>query len=324
MANRISINLFLKNKANIIEEWFKKMKYFAPTSMLLELTKKQRKFGDKNFFLDLLKEISKDKFSMYYHDGKNRVSCHKSYENIDSILLSAVFEKEVYDKNKEEIYLLINNIMVNFGIDGRIVDSTDDYWQHNIFLRNYDTFKKSSIGIPLKINHNNTSENLVDVEKMPGYAVDINNVWHGAAWKMWFNKPYYEYVAKEVIENYKDCYKNEKLSNDCFCITLYENMEDYDKPENRELQWKFKKAINFDELLRKVKEIESRNKKKVDPEIELETGEFENGGKRRKITYLNDVFEITHKSKATQAEIIEYDGNGKFIWQGMKKIEELK
>lgn len=323
MENKsVSIWLFMVNNKEIIEEWFKEMKLFEPTSMMIDRNKKSRKYNEKKFFVELSEKIKEKFFNINYDGENNRISVNKNHENLDAILMTSFIEKKIYKEKKKEINSLVKKLMVKCGIIARIVDSTDSFWQNNTSLRNYETYEKSVKGIPLKKDLNDPDKYEVDIEKMPGYEENINNIWYGAAWKMWFNTPYYQYVPKDTLENYKDCYKNEKLSDECICITLYEDIDDYDNPKNRELQWKFKKAINFDELVRKAKE--NKIKKPVDPEIAFEYGDYKNGAKRRKITYLNDVMDIAHKSKATQAEIIYYDSNGKFLSQEIKEIEELE
>ena len=315
MEDSVSIDLFVKNNEDLIEKWFKKMKYFTPTKMLLNLDDRSKRFNQKSFFSELVTEINNDKFTLYYHNWKNWVSCHKSYENINLINLSAKFEKDNYEKKKEEIHFLINDIMKNYGIDARIVNSTDKYWQNDKHVYTHVSNNKSIEDIFAIDMFTNS------MEKMPGYEIKIGEIWHGASWKMWFNTPYYEYVPKNILENYNDCYKNEKISSECICITLYEDVNDYDNPQNRELQLKFKRAINFDELVKNARADEI--KKTQDPKISIQFGDYKNGGKRRVINYLDDEEKSTRRSKAVQAEVVYCDREGKFLFAEIKPIDEI-
>jgi len=302
----VSINLFVKNNPDIIELWFRKMKIFKPTRMSMSnyTDNKRKRYVDKNFYEELNREISEGEFKISYYGVimNNWISSNKYYKDHDSVLLSAYLEREIYDDNEGEILILIDGIMENNGIVGRMVESKSAYsW--------VDKLVKSD------------SEELIDIEKLPGYEVEINNIWYGASWKMWFNTPYYEYVPKNIIENYKDCYKNEKISSECICITLYEDMSDYNNPIHKELQVKFKEAINFDELVKKAEATVV--KKPVDPHTAIEFGDYKNGGKRRVINYLDDEEKSTRRSKAVQAEVVYCDGDGKFLFVETKPIDEI-
>ena len=69
---------------------------------------------------------------------------------------------------------------------------------------------------------------------------------------MWFGKEYYQYISKEKLQSFTNCYENCELENEVTRITLYENMWDYAKTENREIQWDFRRSVGMDEVAHKI------------------------------------------------------------------------
>ena len=136
---------------------------------------------------------------------------------------------------------------------------------------------------------------------------------------MWFNDFYYQYIPKESIENFSDCYSNEKLSDTCRCITLYENLWDYNNPEKRQRQWKFKEAINFVENVNKLKS--NKELTNSDPHFEILNGQFEHGGVRLFKFYFDKEGKDTTKSRASIVIIEEYDENKNLVWKSQDALK---
>jgi len=317
----VLIDLFIHNDSAMIKKWFEEMKLFVPKQMVGSLLTKgnYKKYNEKTFFANVEKEFTKEKFNISYHEENNSISATRNRNSKDISIISAGLEVDLYKDHEEEITFLINNIMEKNGVVGRIVHYDDNFWQNNMDKNYYNLHNKSLDGIPLRKLPKHQNKVIVDIQKMPGYEEVVNNIWFGAAWKMWFASPYYEYIPEETLANFTDCYKNEKLPSDCICITLYENVNDYDEPENRELQWKFKKAVDFDNVVdaaRKAKKYKSAG-----PETEIKEGNFSHGGVKLFRVYLDINGHNVPKSKATKVRVIEYDKSGKVVWSEVREIE---
>ena len=159
----------------------------------------------------------------------------------------------------------------------------------------------------------------IDIEKNPGYIFRTQNYELGACYRMWFGKEAYEILDKETLRNFP-CYENVVLNNDVTRITLYENIQDYKKKENRDKQWEFRRALHIDEIAhRLLDEEKEERKRKADPEITIQQGNFEHGGVRLVQTYLKDG-ERVKRSQADSVEEQECTLDGKVVYRVVRKL----
>ena len=158
-----------------------------------------------------------------------------------------------------------------------------------------------------------------DFQKYPGYRFKQYGYGLGAFYRMWFGKEVYEILDKDALRSFS-CYENIVLDNDVTRITLYENISDYAKKENREKQMEFRKALKIDEIAVKMKQAEEEQmKQNADPEVNIQEGSFEHGGVRMIQTYLKDG-EIAHRSEADSVEERELDENGNEVFSVIKEL----
>ncbi|WP_099223079.1 hypothetical protein [Listeria costaricensis] len=135
---------------------------------------------------------------------------------------------------------------------------------------------------------------------------------------MWFGNDYYNYVSKEVLASFENCYSNERIGDSVICITLYEEILDFENPINRERQIDFKRHIHFEKILQQLKVLAEQQDQ--DPQIEIETGKYPHGGIRLLKHYVDKNNELIPKSKATKVIINEYGKDGDILFQ---RVEEL-
>ena len=317
---KVLVKLYIDNNSEMIKKWFEQMMLFEPNKMLLGAHTKNKyvKYKKNIFFGKIGEKILDNKFDVGYKDKINHVYCLKNNNSKDIVIYSASIEKDIYKTKEQEIFLLIDDIMLSGGILGRIQYLDDWFWQNHTDVSDYEEKYGSLEGIPLIPNRIFDNEMEVDVEKFPGYGEQIDDLWFGAAWKMWFGEPYYEFVSKEAIENFKDCYKNKQITDNCRCITLYEDMDDYENPENRARQWKFKEAIDFQNVIEKLRETGIN--RVSDPELEIETGEFAHGGIRLFKGYFDNEGNIVPKSKASKMKLTEHGEDGSVLWEDEQNI----
>ena len=316
----VSISVYMKNNPKYSLKWMTELKCFNPTGMKLDHYKKGRsvKYKEDVYNKELKQKILDDEYRIQIDDLNNSVECFVSDYSENVVIATANLEYDIYYLNEKSILSIISDIMVNVGIVATIEDLTDWFLQNTNDVSDYKVYQKSLAGIPLVEDPYVRGKKIIDVEKLPGYGQQIGSIWVGAAWKIWFGRPYYEFVPRECIERFQECYSNEKISDDCYCITLYKDLNEYSKPENRKRQWKFKEAINFPAVVKKLKEREKNREK--NPSIEIKSGNFEHGGMKQFWYYVDSDNNLVKKSNAVKIKIHEYDRAGYIIWRGEQEI----
>lgn len=318
---RVTICLSVRNNIDYAREWMMQMALFNPTDMKLRHYKKGKfvSYKEKKFVEEISKEIDETNYSFMLMDDNNVIDTFMNGNSTEVAIFSAILDYDLFVRNEKKIYTFINNIMTQIGIVGRIASLKDKFWQNNIDVEEYKRCKKSLLGVPLKPHPIFKGKKAVAVEKFPGYVVFIGNITFGADWKMWFHDSYYQYVSEDAIVKFQDCYSNEKISDTCRCITLYENLLDYDKCKNRRRQWKFKKETKFKETVKELKEKGTFTNN--DPNIEILNGDFEHGGVKMLRIYFDEKGNEIRKSKATRVKIAEYNQAGKIVWETEEEIK---
>lgn len=162
-------------------------------------------------------------------------------------------------------------------------------------------------------------EKIVDIEFNPGHSHRPNGIWFGSCWMMWYGKEYSKYIPMEVLANFKNCYENKIISNNCIRITLYENPWDYDKKENRDIQWDFRRSVGVDEVARALESNDKYNTD-IDAAIEIIEGIFEHGGIRLIKYYYDSDGKLIEKSKAIEEKTYELGDKGELLWSENKNI----
>ncbi|WP_236293575.1 hypothetical protein [Paenibacillus allorhizoplanae] len=105
--------------------------------------------------------------------------------------------------------------------------------------------------------------------------------------------------------------KNE-LENGILSITLFDDIWDYDNPENRAKQWSFRRYTGIDEIAHAL--MNSRQCNIHDPSISIETEmACKHGGVRLITYYYNDNGDLVQKTKATKCKIYEFGADGNVI-----------
>jgi hypothetical protein len=105
----------------------------------------------------------------------------------------------------------------------------------------------------------------ISIESLPGHShqMDYNEkLWFGSCWQMYFSPIYYRYIPKPLWDDYKDCYEHKVFENGLRRITLFEKIEDFDLPENRALQWVFRRQLGIDSIAHEL----TKSNNRIEPE----------------------------------------------------------
>lgn len=158
---------------------------------------------------------------------------------------------------------LVDKLMLDRGMLAYKCSQEDIFWQNMQDISIYEFYHRSMKGLriiksPLKIH-----ELIIDIEKNPGHSHNIRRVWFGAWHKMWFGEEYYQFVSKERLERYKNCYENKYLGNNVIRVTLFEDIWDFENKRNRKRQRKFRRYMKIDRVAKRY-----RKSRKIDPPVE--------------------------------------------------------
>lgn len=326
MSERVSIRVVLKSdvlSSNNVSEWFKSITYFEPKNMRgKSLTNnKLQKYNTKKFFEGISKELdSKDIVKISISDEQNSISLIRGAYNPEIAWITYSLTSELFEQNKSNLLEFIENIMKRYdGIVANICSLEDEFWQDNEDIDYYRLNGKSLEGIHMKGSPIFEDNIIVDTEYNPGHSHKPNGIWFGSCWMMWYGKEYFKYIPKEVLANFRNCYESKLFTNDLIRITLYDNLWDYDKQENRERQWNFRKSVGVDNIAC-ILEDSDNIKKNMDTSIEIFDGFFEHGGVRLMKYYYSSEGKLIPKSQAIEVKIYELGEKGKLLWSESEKI----
>ena len=317
--NRVEYNIFVNKSVD-------REKLYDFINIILEVVTPKKiaghnyKSGNKyRYFYKRLPEVfeeemneSNKKIHFRLEGDEFNLSIKKeSWDDSYAILLSIKYDIE------EKIFEKIESFILKEAFIASKSDHNDDLKQNvkTVYLleNGEETEEPNQMGEkgvriePRTIN---------DLQKYPGIRLAYGL---GAFYCMWFGKGAYELLDKDSLRSFP-CYENIVLDNDVTRITLYENILEYDKKENRDKQREFLKELRIEEISTKISQEKSEERKhNVDPEINIKEGNFEHGGVRLIQTYLKDG-EIAHRSEADSVEERELDENGKEVFSLIKEL----
>lgn len=325
MSDRIEIKVILKS--NVVNEsisikWFLSLLFFNAEKMSCKkLTKGKFVKADINKLQSEMKnELNDDISSIIIKDSKNSVSLNKGSINKNITSLSCVLDREIFDQNRWAIIELVNNLMKNHGVVAYMCSLEDSFWQDNEQVEMYTLMGRGLDGVKTKKKEGNELEEIIDIEFNPGHSHRPNGIWFGSCWMMWYGENYFKYIPKQILLNFKDCYENKEISENCIRITLYESPWEYEKEENRDRQWRFRKNVGIDEIASILEESDGLSDD-IDATIEISEGEFEHGGIRLFKYYYDSEDNLIEKSKAFKSIVYELDKHGKIVWSNLEKLK---
>ena len=291
------------------------LKYKEPTQFKAKhyANKKYYKFNEKKYVEAFNKEmnVSDDdiRFHLDWNGGSGSVICYK--EDIAFRIHLELDEQDVALYNEVEKFIIENAIMAGES------NSHDLNIQNQRFIHMLEWLGEDASSYPKCKGLLEDVE--IDIAKNPGYMVNARGFDFAAFYRMWYGKAAYEMFDKDSLRSFA-CYENIVLDNDVTRITLYDNIFDYKKQENRNKQLEFRAYVHLDEIVNRVKQEELvERQKNLDPEINIKQGIFEHGGVRLIQTFLKDG-ENVRRSLADSVEEVEMDENGKEIFRAIKEL----
>ncbi|MBH5316490.1 hypothetical protein I6N90_01555 [Paenibacillus sp. GSMTC-2017] len=167
-----------------------------------------------------------------------------------------MFSETVYGNSSmnEFAHIFTDSFQRYDGIVGYAVSKEDQKWQNTTDIDAFMQANKTLDRVTFKPDDFGKDKEIIDIETLPGYNhFTREGIWFGSAWKMWFGHKFFSYIPKEKLLTFTDGYSNLELSNGAISITLYDNIWAYNRPLNREIQWKFRKQVGIDEVAHKTR-----------------------------------------------------------------------
>lgn len=313
MSERILLKLICYSKditLEIVKNWCLNVcKCFTPEDMSGHYISnlKHRRYNEKKFYDGLEKELDRYKTSLSLSDEKNSFSIIKNARASETVL-SLIIDKSVALIDFDS---MIDSFMLQCGIVAFKCSLDDDFWQNAECLSYYISKNKSLDGIKTKMREFGLKEEIVDVEYNPGHSHRPQGIWFGSCHKMWFGKAYYQYIAKEKLLKFDNCYENKELENDVIRITLYEDIWAYDKEENRKIQWDFRKKVGVDDVAHVLEKMKKQSSHGA--EIEILTTNLPKGESRVIRYYLDDEDNFIPKEKASKVRTYGFSEKGQVL-----------
>lgn len=302
-----SISLFTIDVTyDIIEKWIKIAgSYFKPQRMSINQGG-TRKYNEKKMYENIKEDFSNG-VQLRLSDKDNSFWISNNAQSAHITNLTMILE----DAKDLLLDRAIDELMVEKGIVASKCSLEDDTLQN---LEDVDLYKwKGGSMWGIKTKYSKTfNRKIIDIEYNPGHTHYANGIWFGSCYMMWFGRPYYQYIEKEKLKNFRNCYENVELDNEVIRIRLYENLWDYDKKASRKIQWDFRRSIGIDAVAHQLEEIEAKTPI-TNAAIEMFMGNFPNGGTRLTKSYFDDKDNNVPKDKATKVRICEFSEKGELL-----------
>lgn len=319
MDEAASIRIILKSsKLSLINvlDLFNIFSCFKPSKMKGKkcTNGKSKKYNSKNFYEAIAKEIEKnDRVSLSISDDDNWIHLASGTYDQNIMWLDCCLTYDLFEEKKSSLLNAIDNIMRKYdGIAANICSLTDEYWQDNKDIDYYRIKGKSLEGIHTKKDPVFEDEIIVDTEYNPGHSHIINGIYFTSCWAMWFGDEFFKYIPKNVLINFRKSYETDEVENSIVRIMLYNDIWEYDKTSNRNIQWDFRKRVGIDEVCHFLID-NAKMQNTTNTSIELCTENLEYNGSRTITYYLDSEGKFTSKTLALVKRVHIFNTNGNVV-----------
>lgn len=311
--------------AEAIESIIRRFLIFKPAKMSgSELTRdKMRKFNEKSFFAGIEDEIRlRGRFILELEEGEDESKI--LFRSGDDPILNVEYRYDLYAEHQHQIMQTIDDVFVEYNARTGIARSSEEnLWQNTENLSLYEYANRPTDHLRLVPHFAFDNQMMVDIEQFPGHSHQEYGLIFTSCWAMWFGHEFFKYIPKKSLQNFTDCYEQKELDNGALRILLYPNYLDYDDPDNRKRQWRFRRTVGIDEIAHHLATVPIVHEN-PDPTVQFLEGQFEHGGTRKSIYYLRNDGQNVIRSRADYMEIFEYDEEGNVLWTGKEKLEKTE
>ena len=271
------------------------------------------RLGKNNFWEQLRINLTQeDYFSCEVYGGE--ISAEREYLNIYYYpTTKLVFIKSIVRTNNIGCFERFENIISDFAQEYHIVAASlrtseeyewNDSWDIELHRKNHQELKEIRT---IKSHHDET----IDFEQFSGHTHEIEGLWFGCTYKMWFGKDYDEYIPLQQIADFCDCESNICYENGTRYITMFKSPYDFSDPSCMQKAFKFREVTDCDAAYEHWKKIvTSIDYVQGQVNMEIEKGTFPHGGIRLFKVYLDENNKPVLKAKAVKVNITERGTDG--------------
>ena len=279
------------------------------------------------------KRIKKDQFYYYLENIKNVSS------NVRLTLLSSIKQNDFlnlyYYKTTNVFYIYggigdddfdiwhsIENTIFDFAVNNHINSSSIRLTGESMFneLKHPSQIQR----LRPDIKEIKMKGNFADPEQFPAHTHNIDGLWFGCCYEMWFGRDYDKYIPLDKIRSFDRCKQNETLDNGTVHIVLYDSPDDYASEKSVANAWAFRRHTECDKAAdyweAQVREL---SKGLNDQVYEIEEGKFPHGGIRLLKTYLDENGKHVPKHEAVKVHISERGTDGKTVFAETVELNKI-
>lgn len=292
--------------------------WFEPTEVLMMSRGVTVPYRTESIHHVLRNEMKNSRFTFRIADSDE----HKNYVSFTKLRyhshISLLFDGEHVEVS--DIIERLDKLVVNLDAITAFGMSRDDFfWQNNQDPKYYKKHNKPLSDVKIIPDPILTNRQRVDLRSLPGSVGYFQEIPFTSSWTMWFGPSFFNYVSFEMLMAYEGFWQKEILDRTCVRVSLYEHPWEYELPENRELQWRFKRYMNWDKIVEGLK-TSGEASTASDPAIEFLTTQLAYGGDIRVNYYYNDDRQLVPRSQATMVEAYELQKNGVVVWSNITKL----
>ncbi len=258
---KINFNITLNESvnSNLFIDLIRKVDQIFPSKNLIyEYTTNVEKvlYGEKKF-------KSFKPFAEYYKSNNYRFDLLKLKSKKDDLFIGFQQSKGVLrvfgNIIKQELFLKIVTLLeqhILFAYCHNDLDITLSRVEiHRSWIRKLGKVPSYIRLIPNRESTSERDKYLIDLESIPTHYHLIktgDRLWFGACAMMYFSNVYYKYISKEIWEEFTDCEENVVLENGLRKIVLYNDLSDFENPNNSIKQWAFRNQLGIDKVAHKL------------------------------------------------------------------------
>ena len=323
MTTRIYVNFFIsfllvEDDVAKISELFRNLVFFKPTKFWirdLHLYKNKQKI-----FFDVMSDPQLLKKHRSFTAEPSRLGGHFTFLNYypDTNIVTINGGIEIADiKDLSQILEPLTDYLTRNNILSASVRLADEYMFNdridldNVRSKHPELKSVKTIGTPP----------YADPEQFPAHTHNIDGIWFGCCYEMWFGSDYDKYIPLEKLRSFNQCKLNETLENGTVHIVLYDSPDDFASEKSVANAWAFRKHTECDKEAdfweAQVRELSKGLGQQV---YEIEEGKFPHGGIRLIKTYLDENGKHVPKHEAVKVHISEREHDGKAVFE---KIDDL-
>jgi hypothetical protein len=252
--------------------------------------------------------IDSENFSILFYNDKRSFSITRNEKFIHKVSIVYI------DTNQNIIKLILQNFSLSNLVYFKLENYSISLLQNE---RNINQWNYNKIPIPQPMEYlpvfdfHDPNKKELSIEHLPRHT-HYDRLGSGltfeSAWQIYFGKGYYQYIPKPLFDAFSDCYENVILDNGVRRMTLYENIEDYLKPENIKRIWAFRRQLGIDSIGHEL----TRDKNRIEPQ-DLPVIITKKGckiGTTKVIRFIDKINNLESPSKAVRKEITEYGDDG--------------